>query len=100
MEKYHPPTKPEGENNQSLNEMFYDSCPELLSAIKDGFVHEFRFIDGHVVCSPCGTNRFHIKDVMKTPRPCIHTQTVVYRIITPTGMMGYAVVEMKQDNDE
>lgn len=73
--------------------------PELINTIKEGFVHEFHFMDGYVVCAT-GTNRFHIKDVIKTPRPCTDSQTVVYRIITPTGVMGYAVVEMKQDNDE
>jgi hypothetical protein len=71
--------------------------PEVKSAIKDGFTITFVFIGGflHVTAEP--EKRYAIKDVQKEPRPCMVSNTIVYRFITPDGRKGYAVTDWDED---
>jgi hypothetical protein len=74
-----------------------EQSPELIKAINEGFTIAYVFIDGflHVESDP-GKN-YPIKDVCKEPKPCLESNTVVYRITAPDGCRGYAVSDWEED---
>lgn len=66
-------------------------------AIQDGYTKCFVFADGHIYCTTNPSVSYCLKEVEKQPYPCILTETVVYRITTPDGVKGIAVIEFEQD---
>ena len=74
-----------------------EQSPEVIKAIKDGFILCFVFADGFLYCEIDPGKAYPIKDVCKEPRPCLESNTVVYRITTPNGYKGYAVSDWEED---
>jgi hypothetical protein len=75
----------------------YPLSNEITKAITDGFTITFVFIEGflHAITDP--EKVYAIKDVQKDPRPCLTSNTIVYRLITPDGSKGYAVTDWEED---
>jgi hypothetical protein len=78
---------------------FY-SLTELEKARKDGYLHDFVFADGHVFYVAHPEKKYAIAIAEKDPRPCLITETIVYRIELPDGLKGCAVESFVQGNDE
>lgn len=66
-------------------------------AIQDGYTQCFVFADGHIYCTTNPEKIYSLVEVEKQPYPCSITETVVYRIITPDGIKGIAVIEFEQN---
>ena len=71
---------------------------ELQIAIKDGYFVAFQFLNGQV-CNCSNPNERHfISKVTISPRPCLPTQTIVYRIMLPGGIKGFAILDFQEDD--
>jgi len=69
---------------------------EIAKAICDGYSIPFFFIEGFL----CWNDRkYLIKDVSKVICPCIESQRIIYRLNTPDGLRGYAVLEWDQQDE-
>lgn len=69
-------------------------------AVQDGYTACFAFRDGQIYCTLNPDKGYSLALIEKQPCPCIITETIVYRIKTPEGIKGYAILNMKQDDDE
>ncbi len=66
-------------------------------AFQEGYTECFVFADGQVYCSSNPVKGYSLTIVEKQPYPCTTTETVVYRIKTPDGIKGIAVIGFEQD---
>jgi hypothetical protein len=71
---------------------------ELHNAIKDGYFIAFQFLDGHVCACSNPNERYFISKVAIDPRPCLLTQTIIYRIMLPNGIKGFAILDFQEDD--
>jgi hypothetical protein len=69
---------------------------ELQRAISEGYVHYFLFIENELCCITDKAKRYSIPEVNIFPRPCLLTQTTIYRIRTPEDIMGFAMLDWKE----
>ena len=65
---------------------------EKVKAIKDGFIHLLAFADGMLHCESDPDKVYVIKDSNVKPIWCPKMSEIVYRIITPDGLMGHAIL--------
>ncbi len=72
---------------------------EKIKAIREGFIRLFVFADGMLYCELNHGKGYVIKDSSVKPMPCRVTDEIVYRITTPDGIMGYAVLLPDNNSD-
>lgn len=66
-------------------------------AIQDGYTACFVFVDGQIYCSLNPDKGYSLAVIEKQPYPCTISETVVYRIKTPDGIKGIAVIPFEQN---
>lgn len=69
-------------------------------AILDGYIECFVFADGQVYCTLHPDKRYSLAVIEKQPFPCTKTETVVYRITTPDGIKGTAVIAFAENESD
>jgi hypothetical protein len=74
--------------------------PELIKALHEGFTLPFTFVGGVFHCDLIPSKVYAPSDVSKDVRPCVVSETTVYRLHMPDGLKGHAIVrwEDQQDN--
>lgn len=71
---------------------------ELQKAIEEGYTVVCDFAEGCVFYCSEPHKSFFISQVTISPRPCLETQTIVYRIKFPDGVKGVALIDFQEDD--
>jgi len=73
--------------------------PELIKAIKEGFSQPFTLVGGLFYCDLIPGKVYAPADVSKEVRPCTVSETTIYRLQTPDGLKGYALLKWNEEQD-
>lgn len=73
------------------------SSPEMSLEVKKafdvGYIERFVFKDGCIYCTSSPQKIYLVQEIYKQPIPCQVSKSNIYRIETPEGIKGIAIVE-------
>jgi len=70
-----------------------EMSPESIKAFDAGYRQRFVFKNGDLYCTLNPEKCYPIQTVSKQAIPCIRSKSNIYRIETPEGTKGIAIVE-------